>query len=185
MGRKCLHASFCMSYLCKTLLCILLLDACLENGKSLSHHKPYISLHCVFYTESPTESKSSDERGRYRSCKTKGRTDSFTHLSRVRCRSPRSNLERDGSLASDITRTTQLISFGQERGSPRQTDDFISSARQRLPALSGLLPAFHRAQVEFWPLLPAKTNCAILCLGNSPMDFVFPFWVEECVCLTK
>lgn len=49
----------------------------------------------------------------------------------------------------------------------------------------GLLPAFHRAQVEVWPLLPAKINCAILCLGNSPMDFVFPFWVEECVCLTK
>lgn len=84
MSRKCWHTCFCRTeFLCKTLLCILLLDACLGNGKPWSHHKPYISLHCVFYIGSPTESKSSDERGRYRSCKMKGRTDSFTHLSRV------------------------------------------------------------------------------------------------------
>lgn len=111
-SRKCLHTCFCIIYyLCKTLLCSLLLDACLGNGKPRSHHKPYTSLHCVFYTESPTESKSSDERGRYRSCKMKGRTDSFTFLSWVPCSSLRSNLERDGSLAPNIITTTQVTNF--------------------------------------------------------------------------
>lgn len=52
---------------CKTLLCILLLDFCLGNVKPSPNHKPYTLLHCFFYTESPTESKSSEERGRYRS----------------------------------------------------------------------------------------------------------------------
>lgn len=111
----CILASVGLNNLCKTLLCILLLDICLGNGKPWSHHKPYILLHCVFYTESPTESKSSDERGRYRSCKMKGRTDSFTHLSWVSCCSLESNLERDGSLASSIIRTTQVINFGYEK----------------------------------------------------------------------
>lgn len=66
---------------CKTLLCISLLDFCLGNVKPSPNHKPYTLLHCLFYTESPTESKSSEERGRYRSCKTKGGTDLFTWVS--------------------------------------------------------------------------------------------------------
>lgn len=108
----CTLASEWLNHLCKTLLCILLLDACLGNGKPLSHHKPYTSLHCVFYTESPTESKSSDERGRYRSWKMKGRTDSFTRLSRVPCCSLMSNVGGGRPLASNITRTTQVTNFG-------------------------------------------------------------------------
>lgn len=55
----------------------------LGNVKLPPSHKPYTLLHCVFYTESPTESKSSEEWGRSRSCKMKGGTGVFTRLSWV------------------------------------------------------------------------------------------------------
>lgn len=93
---------------CKTLLCVSLLDFRLGNGKPSPNHKPYTSLHCLFYTESPTESKSSEERGRYRSCKTKGGTGLFTGLSQE----PRGSLRSGVILVSNVIEPFRITEFG-------------------------------------------------------------------------
>lgn len=105
---------------CKTLLCILLLDFCLGNVKPSPNHKPYTLLHCFFYTESPTESKSSEERGRYRSCKMKGGIDLFTQLSWVPCGSRGSNTEW-ASPVSNIIDLFKSPTWSRRKDNNRET----------------------------------------------------------------
>lgn len=66
----------------------------------------------------------------------KGRTDSFTHLSRVRCRSPRSNLEK-GMGPWLLTSLELLNSSALDKREDNAGRVMISLARQMLPALSG------------------------------------------------